>query len=629
MTTAGGMRSVQSLPTQSAAGGQFGGVGGQGVKMIVVSSGQLGGAGGASKPVMMSLAGQQGVKTVSVRGGAGGQLLALPAQGLVQGVQGAQTMMIGGKPVQVLSSAAGGVGGKAVQLVTSGGGGGGGQLMMGSGGQVVMVQGAQPTASTMSSASSVGDGPVTSDAALAQLAAEAGLLEGEQEGVLHLQEDLSQGQLDGGMVTPQEGMEGQQQGMDIQQYLDMFQSQVDGGATIEDITDREEEEESMFNTQVDGDPGEQTETAEDAPEAAGSAAEGEASESTDAPATLPDTESTTESTHAAESAGDKTELVAGASTDNVTETPAESQETAESAPAIAQDSEKEKEPRLPSPSPDTAATVAPPPLSDHMSLSAPPSQQDKAEVKQEEENKNQADIDGASALAALASVASLAQGGEGTSPSASPSPSSAPQQPSSPALPSLPVKQEDQKLPPASPLPLTTAGPLVKNELDEMSPEERKREANWFDVGIIKGTSCTVSSYYLPNGDLEKSEIDVEGDESLTKKMELQPGTAYKFRVAGINACGRGAWSEISAFKTCLPGFPGAPSAIKISKSTVRKMKHLMHLIFLKMVARKHLQLIIFRTVPTCLGSHHPPQLETLWSTLSTWQSSLLQPQHR
>ena len=54
----------------------------------------------------------------------------------------------------------------------------------------------------------------------------------------------------------------------------------------------------------------------------------------------------------------------------------------------------------------------------------------------------------------------------------------------------------------------------------------------------------------------------------MAKKLELQPGTAYKFRVAGINACGRGAWSEISAFKTCLPGFPGAPSAIKISKST-------------------------------------------------------------
>lgn len=39
---------------------------------------------------------------------------------------------------------------------------------------------------------------------------------------------------------------------------------------------------------------------------------------------------------------------------------------------------------------------------------------------------------------------------------------------------------------------------------------DKKKEAQWFDVGIIKGTSCTVSSYYLPSGDLEKSEIDFE-----------------------------------------------------------------------------------------------------------------------
>ena len=50
------------------------------------------------------------------------------------------------------------------------------------------------------------------------------------------------------------------------------------------------------------------------------------------------------------------------------------------------------------------------------------------------------------------------------------------------------------------------------------------------------------------------------------KRQELLAGTAYKFRVAGINACGRGAFSEVTAFKTCLPGFPGAPSSIKISK---------------------------------------------------------------
>lgn len=47
---------------------------------------------------------------------------------------------------------------------------------------------------------------------------------------------------------------------------------------------------------------------------------------------------------------------------------------------------------------------------------------------------------------------------------------------------------------------------------------------------------------------------------------------AYKFRVAAVNSCGRGPWSEVSAFKTCLPGFPGAPSAIKISKVGVELM---------------------------------------------------------
>jgi hypothetical protein len=43
-----------------------------------------------------------------------------------------------------------------------------------------------------------------------------------------------------------------------------------------------------------------------------------------------------------------------------------------------------------------------------------------------------------------------------------------------------------------------------------MSTEECEKKAAWFHAGIIQGTSCTVSSYYLPNGDLEKTEIDVE-----------------------------------------------------------------------------------------------------------------------
>ena len=50
------------------------------------------------------------------------------------------------------------------------------------------------------------------------------------------------------------------------------------------------------------------------------------------------------------------------------------------------------------------------------------------------------------------------------------------------------------------------------------------------------------------------------------ERLELSPGTTYRFRIAAINACGRGEFSEPAAFKTCVPGFPGAPSSIRISK---------------------------------------------------------------
>ncbi|KAK7488597.1 hypothetical protein BaRGS_00020214 [Batillaria attramentaria] len=118
-----------------------------------------------------------------------------------------------------------------------------------------------------------------------------------------------------------------------------------------------------------------------------------------------------------------------------------------------------------------------------------------------------------------------------------------------------------------------TNGVKVETKPD-VKPEKTavKRDATqWFDVGIIKNTSCIVSHYHLPSetGHGNGDDIDVVNvpDHSELKKQELQPGTAYKFRVAGINACGRGPFSDVSAFKTCLPGFPGAPSAIKISKS--------------------------------------------------------------
>ncbi|XP_018013920.1 host cell factor 2 [Hyalella azteca] len=141
----------------------------------------------------------------------------------------------------------------------------------------------------------------------------------------------------------------------------------------------------------------------------------------------------------------------------------------------------------------------------------------------------------------------------------------------------------------------TSAGLEVKNELKEETQDAlttlasaaaalcngavKKESAGdgetceWLDVGIIRGSVCTVQCYYSSPGGLASLPSYVGPDGAIAGRVpsgteiKLQPGSAYKFRVGGINSVGLGPWSEVSAFKTCLPGYPGAPSAIKISKS--------------------------------------------------------------
>ncbi|KAH8269769.1 hypothetical protein KR018_001480 [Drosophila ironensis] len=100
----------------------------------------------------------------------------------------------------------------------------------------------------------------------------------------------------------------------------------------------------------------------------------------------------------------------------------------------------------------------------------------------------------------------------------------------------------------------------------------------WHTVGVFKDLSHTVTSYIdsscLSESLIDGIDVDNLPDFNKYPRISLDPGTAYRFRLAAINSCGRGEWGEISSFKTCLPGYPGAPSAIKISKD-VKEGAHL------------------------------------------------------
>jgi hypothetical protein len=95
----------------------------------------------------------------------------------------------------------------------------------------------------------------------------------------------------------------------------------------------------------------------------------------------------------------------------------------------------------------------------------------------------------------------------------------------------------------------------------------------WHDVCITKNLSFLVTEYSvngINSNNIKNSNLVLNESSNSSVlaeiKKRLEPAQAYKLRVAAINACGRGPWSDQSAFVTCQPGFPGAPSNIKISK---------------------------------------------------------------
>lgn len=113
----------------------------------------------------------------------------------------------------------------------------------------------------------------------------------------------------------------------------------------------------------------------------------------------------------------------------------------------------------------------------------------------------------------------------------------------------------------------------VGSPVEEINKNKSAKDTKkWYTVGFFKELTHTVMNY-IDYDDWNTSNCKDElfadniPDLSTKRRISLEPGTAYKFRLSAINGCGRGPWGEFTSYKTCLPGFPGAPSAIKISKS--------------------------------------------------------------
>lgn len=124
---------------------------------------------------------------------------------------------------------------------------------------------------------------------------------------------------------------------------------------------------------------------------------------------------------------------------------------------------------------------------------------------------------------------------------------------------------------------------VTKNAANKANqgPPMKAVRGHWYDAGLFRQNEASLASFYAPRdnrGNVDYVEMYkdiltkthkslVFNDKSKFSKIDLEPGCSYKIRVAAVNSCGLGPWSEPHPFKTCVPGFPSAPAGVKITRN--------------------------------------------------------------
>ncbi|KAL7072380.1 hypothetical protein ACQ4LE_008714 [Meloidogyne hapla] len=106
------------------------------------------------------------------------------------------------------------------------------------------------------------------------------------------------------------------------------------------------------------------------------------------------------------------------------------------------------------------------------------------------------------------------------------------------------------------------------------SSTQQQSMDNWCDVATLNENKCLVTQYLAPmDGNEQVYYQQFTQDQGISpstqdyrKIVGLEPGFVYRFRVCAFNSVGQSKWSPVNSFRTCIPGFPGAPSSIKITK---------------------------------------------------------------